>query len=404
MTRRRQSWPSRASSVSEACERTASVTSLGRWLTAALITAAGSSSFGQTPSFSLEAQQRLLGGSGSAAAETLARRQQLVSEGESRLAAGDAEGALRAFESAASIVHAADVELGLVRTYMQAGEYRKALTFGAHAAGAHRELPGGMALYTWLLHAGGQRAFAQRMLDEWLVRVPNDPVLLQARRELSGLSPRAEGLLAIPPIRIAPNDGSGRVVTSASVAGSAVLLPNGRQVVTSARAVEGARRVWVRNGLGRTAEGRLIRRIENVALLFELDTPLDEPTGWQAPSAAPPAGSPSYLVEFALSDDAAPAWPILHAGFFGRQRSAESARPLGIDAPPGPHGGPVFDRYGRVAGIAVSAPDGSNVLLPIESFLSLPSASDSQSSVAPMALDALYEAALRVSLQIIVER
>lgn len=381
----------------------------GRWLAAVLIAAAGPSVFGQTPAFSLEAQQRLLGGSGQEVTETLARRRQLVGEGESRLAAGDAEGALRAFESAASIVHAADVELGLVRTYMQAGEYRRALTFGAHAAGAHRELPGGMALYAWLLHAGGQRAFAQRMLDEWIVRAPNDQVLLQARRELSGPSPRVEGVLAIPPIRIAPNDGSDRVALSATVAGSALLLPNGRQVVTSARAVDGARRVWVRNGLGRTAEARLIRRIDDVALLFELDTPLDEPTAWQVPPSAPPAGSPSYLVEFALSNDAAPAWPILHAGFFGRQRSTESARLLGIDAPPGPHGGPVFDRHGRIAGIAVSAPDGSDVLLPIASLVPLPNAFDIGSgaavlSASPLALDALYESALRVSLQIIVER
>lgn len=379
-----------------------------RWLAALLIAAAVPSVFGQTPAFSLEAQQRLLGGSGQEAAESLARRRQLVREGELHLANGDADGALRAFEAAASIVHAADVELGLVRTYMQAGEYRRALTFGAHAAGAHRELPGGMALYAWLLHAGGQRAFAQRMLDEWLVRTPNNPVLLQAQRELSSPSPRAQGVLAMAPIRIAPNDGSGRVAPSASVSGSAVLLPNGRQVVTSARAVEGARRVWVRNGLGRTAEARLINRIEGLALLLELDTPLDEPTAWQAPFAAPPAGSPSYLVEFALSDDAAPAWPMLHAGFFGRQRGTASARPLGIDAPPGPHGGPVFDQYGRIAGIAVSAPDGSDVFLPTESFLSLSNAFDSQRGAAPLtaplALDALYEAALRVSLQVIVER
>ena len=380
-----------------------------RWLAAALLAAAGSSAAGQTPAFSLEAQQRLLGGSGSAVAETLARRQQLVAEGESRLAAGDAEGALRAFETAASIVHAADVELGLVRSHMQAGQYRRALTFGAHAAGAHRELPGGMALYAWLLHVGGQRPFALRMLDEWLARAPGDPALEQARRELSSPSPRADGVLSLPPIRIGPSDASTPVSAGAAVVGNAVLLPSGRQAVMPAHLADGARRIWVRNGLGRTSAATPSAR-QDVAelLLLDLDTALDRPGEWHAAPGPPPAGSPGYLVEYGVSGDAAAAWPILHAGFFGRPREAPATRPLGIDAPRGPRGGPVFDRYGRVAGMAMAAADGSGWLLPVSSFAALPDATGSGAATtppgAPVALDALYEAALRVSAQLIVER
>ncbi len=48
---------------------------------------------------------------------------------------------------------------------MQAGEYRRALSFGAHAAGAHRDFPAATALYAWLLYVGGQDAFAARRLD-----------------------------------------------------------------------------------------------------------------------------------------------------------------------------------------------------------------------------------------------
>ena len=381
----------------------------GRWWAATLIAAAGQSVFGQTPAFSLEAQQRLLGGSGSMVTQTQARRQQLVGEGESRLAAGDAEGALRSFESAAASVHAADVELGVVRSHMQAGNYRQALTFGAHAAGAHRELPAGMALYAWLLHVGGQRPFALRMLDESIVRAPNDAALLQARRELSSPSPRADGVLALPPIRIGPGDASIPVSANASVVGNAVLLPSGRQAVVPAKLVAGAQRVWIRNGLGRTSAATPSLR-QGVAdlMLLDLDLALDRPVDWLAAPSPPPAGSPSYLIEYGLSGDAAPSWPILHAGFFGRTREAPSMRPLGIDAPSGPRGGPVFDRYGRVAGIAVTAVDGSGWLLPVSSFAASPDAPGIAVGAAqpttPLALDALYEAALRISAQLIVER
>ena len=379
------------------------------WLAAGLLASAALTATGQTPSFSIEAQQRLLGPSGPGAAETVARRRQLVAEGEASLAAGDAAAALQAFESAAAIVHAADVELGLVRSYMQAGEYRRALGFGAHAAGAHRELPGGMALYVWLLHAGGQRQFAQRMLDEWLARSPDDPALNQARRELLSAAPRVDGVLATAPLRIAPGDGSGRVTAGAAVVGSAVLLADARSAVAPAGLLEGAKRVWVRNGLGQSTEANLTSQPDEAGLVWlELDRALSAPRVLQVAGGAVPAGSPSYLVEFSAAPDAAPAWPILHAGFFARQRDAQSARPLGIDVPHGATGGPVFDRFGRFAGIALPTPDGSGRLVPVEassspsSGLVLPTSA--AAAGAPMTLDALYEAALRVSLQLIVER
>ena len=71
----------------------------------------------------------------------------LLAEGEMHLAVGDVEEAQAAFDRAASLRHGADIEVSLVRTYMQAGEYRRALAFGAHAAGAHTDFPAATALY-----------------------------------------------------------------------------------------------------------------------------------------------------------------------------------------------------------------------------------------------------------------
>lgn len=99
-----------------------------------------------------EAQRRYIERSREAAttAEPPTQREQrssersaLLAQGESALARGDVGNALAAFERAALMLHAADTEMALVRTYMQAGEYRRAVSFSAHTAGAHRQAVAG---------------------------------------------------------------------------------------------------------------------------------------------------------------------------------------------------------------------------------------------------------------------
>ena len=106
------------------------------------------------------------------APERLQERADLLASGEQALARRDVDAALLAFDRAALILHAADTEIALVRAYMQGGDYRRALAFGAHTAGAHLDVVGGSALYAWLLHAGGQSAIAQRLIDEAQGRAP----------------------------------------------------------------------------------------------------------------------------------------------------------------------------------------------------------------------------------------
>ena len=77
----------------------------------------------------------------------LLERADLLKTGEAALSRLDVNAALDAFERAALIVHAADTEIALVRTYMQGGDYRRALAFGAHTAGSHLDVIGGSTLY-----------------------------------------------------------------------------------------------------------------------------------------------------------------------------------------------------------------------------------------------------------------
>ena len=76
----------------------------------------------------------------------MAERSALLARGEALLADGDTAAATLQLDRAAMMLHAPDTEMALVRAYLQAGDYRRALTFCAHTAGAHRETVASSAL------------------------------------------------------------------------------------------------------------------------------------------------------------------------------------------------------------------------------------------------------------------
>jgi len=206
-------------------------------------------------------------------------RGRLLGEGEALLAAGDASGAQQDFEKATQLLHAADAELSLVRAYMQAGEYRRALAFCAHAAGAHLEVPGGAVLYAWLLNVGGQSRAATATLAQATERAPDDPVLRQGQASLLSSWPTAVGVLAEGPWRAAPYAWGATVPAAARVVGSGVLLASGRAALVPTSLLSETQRIWLRNGLGQTVEAMIEQRLDPVPLtLLQLTQPLATPS------------------------------------------------------------------------------------------------------------------------------
>jgi hypothetical protein len=346
-------------------------------------------------------------------------------QGEAKLAAGQAEAALDAFEHAAQMQHAADAEIGIVRSHMQAGEYRRALTFASHAAGAHRDHPEAAALYAWLLYRGGETAAAGRYITQGLQAAPEDADLQWLRSMVaSGASPGSPSQAATltssvgdeaktadqRPSWLSPLSTGAAVAATARVTGSGLLLSNGDRAWVPMTTLEGARRIWLRNGLGQTAAADVLQQESGLGLaLLALRTPLGSHA--VLPAAREPfPGSPGALVEF--EPDGAPraAWPLLRQGFLGRSLPAGSARALGIAAPPGPRGGPVFDRGGRLAGMALAVSGEPDRLVPWadlaraadRALLAPPAVPGPVTPAAPLAVDAVYEAALRVAVQVLV--
>jgi len=379
----------------------------------------------QLPDWSLEARQRLIGGpnsgpnSGPNGGRTLelAQRAVLLEEGEALLAAGDALAAELAFDRAALLLHAPDTESSLVRSYMQAGDYRRALAFGAHAAGAHREMPAASALYVWLLQVGGQGKVAAQRLDDALAAAPGHRALESARASLAGPWPVPGEALMSAPVRLAPYASADLPPAGSAVVASGVLIAGGHEALVPAAAIGGATTVWLRNGMGQGSMAEPMQRLDDRGLgpglgviRLRLQKPLPWPDGQHVALREPFAGSPGSTVEFAATASAQPAWPLLRQGFMGRHLSDGSARLLGIELPAGPRGGPVFDQGGALAGIALAGPDGRARLLGVTTLqpalgpvFGTPAPGTPAGALPPaMALDQVYENALRLTLQVIV--
>jgi tetratricopeptide (TPR) repeat protein len=352
--------------------------------------------------------------------DAMPQRTALLQRAEAELASGDAAAAIESFDRAALMLHAPDTEMGLVRGYMQAGEYRRALAFCAHTAGAHREAAAPGALYAWLLQAGGQNDFAQRTLAEALTRHPADKVLLQARAALTNAQPVTDALLLETPHRLAPHvvmqAGQAQPAATSRVLASGVLLASGTQALAPlsalpVSALQNSAPLWLRNGLGHTTQAVVAQRLEALGLaVLSLNAPLpiDQPHSLLTALQDPFGGSPGFVVAYSPSLTDQAAWPWLHAGFHGTA-TPRGERALGIDVPPSTHGGLVLDAAGRWAGVALTDAAGRALLVPVSALrVALPASDFSDAPAAAvgapttrMSGDLVYERALRFSLQVI---
>ncbi len=343
--------------------------------------------------------------------ERLAERKTLLQTGESALARLQVDTALQAFERAALIAHAADTEIALVRAYMQSGQYRRALAFGAHTAGAHLDVVGGSALYAWLLHVGGQAAIAQRLLLEAEARMPGNAMVKSVQQQLRSGVPLATPDLLTLPTRLAPYGASKALPASARVAGSGLLLQDGKHALVPLGLLPKSGKLWLRNGLGQMVEARLAQRLAGGVALLRLSQPLPAAENLLVSSSMAFPGSAGYALEYVAAADAAPAWPVLRTGFLGGMLGDSGERKLGIDMPAGPRGGPVFDAAGRLMGLALPAETGKagnpDRIMPV-SLLSqaLPGTvklgmAAPKGAVPPASADMIYETSLKATLQVI---
>ncbi len=344
-----------------------------------------------------------------AAAARIPQRVALLQRAQSELERGDAISALDDFERAAMMLHASDAELGLIRSAMQDGQYRRALAFCAHTAGEHTDSPDGGALYAWLLRIGGQAAQSDKVLADLHAHAPDDALVTTIESALATSSPVAIGLLLAPATRMAPwpvvRETQSPPPSTARFAGNATLAGDGSTALVPAASlanVVGAR-LWVRNGLGQATEATVERDDASLASrgLARLRLRASLPVGGSHESSARPpfAGSPGYALQFGAGD--APAWPMLAQGFLGSVVGDSDRRKLGFASAAG---APVLDSKGMLIGITLGTAGMQATWMPLSALQASAAAPASASAAQAMALvapDEIYEAGLRRALQLL---
>jgi hypothetical protein len=339
-----------------------------------------------------------------AAAARLPQRVALLARAQAELERGDATAALDDFERAAMMLHAADAELGLIRAAMQDGQYRRALAFCAHTAGEHTDDADGGALYAWLLRIGGQGELAQRALAQARAQAPDDAIAAAVQAAFAVRAPAATGILRESAHRMAPwpvvPGAQSAPPATARFAGNAALVDDGATALLPSMPLAAHARVWVRNGLGQTTEAvpdRSDAALEARGWLrLQLRSALPVGASLQSAGRAPFAGSPGYALQFGAG--AEPAWPMLTQGFLGDPLHDSDVRKLGFGSAAG---APVLDARGALIGVALASSDAQSTWLPLSAITAAPATAAAQASglVAP---DAIYEAGLRRTLQVLV--
>jgi hypothetical protein len=320
----------------------------------------------------------------------------LIARGEQALQVGDAAASIAAFEQASMLRHASDIELGWLHAQMQAGAYRRALAFAAHLAGAHRDAATGAALYAWLLHLGGQPVAALAQVQSAALRWPGDASIEWVRARLEG-----RGGIEAGTLRIGPSATGARVPAEAVAAGSGVLVGPARAVVPLS-AVDGASAIWLRDGMGRTRRAEVEAEDGPVRIaVLRLDGSIDTTLPAAAPSAYP--GSPAFAIGY-LTATGKPNWPTMTAGFLGAVGIGSIDRPLGFAMPGLSVGGPVFDHHARLAGISVPGQGGAVNFVPWSRLAPWVDPVDTPAPAPRATPDAIYEAALPVSVTVLVLR
>jgi hypothetical protein len=342
----------------------------------------------------------------------MAERRRLTAEGERLLAKGDVGGAMQAFEQAALQVHAADIELGILRTQMQAGAYRQALAFAAHTAGVHLDEVAGRVFYAWLLSLGGQVAIADQTLKLAEASAPDHPMVKEARKRFQSGVLLADGALLALPARLAPYAHGTTLCRDASVAGTALLLADGRHALAPQASIPASGSIWLRNGLGQVVAAQIDQGDDSLGVaLLSLSGGLPVAGGELVSPHDAFAGSPAFASDYPSDPEGRPAWPVMRAGFLGAPLPGDGAdaRRLGVALPGvGPRGGPVYDQGGRLIGLALgqSMSGGTDRMIPVSILRSRLGERFGAQAVEPrpaaVGADELYERALKTTLQVLV--
>lgn len=280
------------------------------------------------------------------------------------------------------------------------------------------------------LYAGQGRQGRIEAIDSWLAAVgPVEPVKIPAvkpaepppivppparpRVEAAPLPPPAPRPMqkVLPAAVLAQPEPLPFPPGSPIMTGSGIVLEGGRRIVTNRHVIDGQAEIAVRNGSGHVRMAKVVKTApEDDLALLEIDSPFpDTPAFPLARIADPAPGRAAVVLGYPLIGILGDEQPALTEGIVAKTAGlANDPKTFQMTAKlnRGNSGGPVFDRQGRLIGIAVGKIDRADIVAKGEpapedinfaikagrllAFLGAPPAQD-ETAGAELGLEELYQ-------------
>jgi len=334
---------------------------------------------------------------------TSAELQQLQIATQKDLTEGTVNEARDRLEQAASRYHSVEVELALVQTLMQAGEYRHSLSAAAHVQAEHRDNPDTSIFYAWLLALSGQYKPAQDLLVDTAAQYPQWNTLNALRKQLET---RKLNAAVFKSTNMELHPYSPKLIGYKLVQGG-ILLNGGRYIVTPINH-SSVNMFTVRNGLGNIYHAKQVSDFKDTQLmLLELIAALPETSETKLGGIR--SGLPTHLIGYAPSPLTSSSWPLLYtsiSGIANTEKQNAFIVNFPIQSPPLMSGAGAYNPAGELAGITSN--QNGQVIIPLTrvvEFLKLPAVAPDKNSALTGARSPaeIYEAALANCVQLLVE-
>ena len=334
-----------------------------------------------------------------------------IAQAKSALTIGNSQQAAELYEKAAALGEAPEAEIGLVRAYLQAGEFRKAIAFANLVAAEHPDISETAALLAYLEDLEGQTpaaiakitaelnqqpddvaltaAYAEillnhmatpqaiQLLDTWMARNPanadinrlraraalitGDQKAVQSWREQTLiLEEKTKQSTDVKPTTHWPSHPLAAFSIDQHMAfksGNGLVVDEGRKILTTAPLVTGATdSLLVRNGLGKIAKAHLEKIFADQGLaLLRLETPY--PKNWSITLQNPVLNNVRFCFVFCfpLTDSLETLYPIIIPSVVVRAdvgvgQLMQISSSLAEDK----GGSPVFDNTGRLIALTIA--------------------------------------------------
>jgi hypothetical protein len=318
----------------------------------------------------------------------------------SDLSEGNTEKARLDLEKAGGHFHAIEIELGLIQTLMQAGEYRHALSAAAHTQAEHPDAIDSSLLYVWLMAIGGQTNPAKQLIETTRERHPKDTSLTLLLQQIKARQLIATELKTSTAIQLKPfTPENGAAINSRQYLATGILINNGTQAITWLSNTVRNKTLQLRNGLGRETNASIEKTFPNSKLvILKLQKPLKTTNNITLANKTPFPGNPIYIVGFTPHNNDHADWPQLQVDILGTPTSTIDGYPIHVQH--ASVGSAVFNQQGALIGVVND--DSKKMIVPLtEVLVAYKNLVNTAQPVSKLPMDEIYESALSNTVQVL---